>query len=669
LYWKDGWKIMAEESTIEWVCTQYRERVKALFEMLDLERDGLQAVKAAVAGDDPIGACTALLAYYRQGHSGTWLRWPAVRPGFTRDKSADAILNDKFSFYGQTDRVPRTPGGGLEWTHPGPSDDWEWTLALNRHFHLGQLLDAYRVTGNSEYVLRIDEHIRDWISASLPYPARSNATAIWRGLEISFRAKIWAQVFFGLQQDALFTPAARLLMLTSLPEHAHHLRHFHNPSSNWTTMELSALGMIAAAWPEYRESPAWLNYASATLTRELAKQVYPDGAQHELTSHYHWVALSNFEQFADICRGAGLSLPDEYGARLESMWQYLAFTLRPDGHGLLNNDSDLDDNRDRVLKAAKIYNRPDWAYIASHGAKGDLPEGGPSFIFPWAGQLVFRSGWETDALWAFFDLGPFGTAHQHNDKLHLSVSAFGRDLIVDSGRFTYSGKDVHFRNHYALVSRAHNVILLDGKGQGPGPLCAQAPIAENDYSISSGMTFARGTCDHFDALLGQAVHTRVVICHSNNFIIVADRIETDRARSLETLWHWHPRCTVVMDGQTVLSTDEGLGNLRIVPVAGFSWNSRVLKGQEDPHLQGWYSERYNKWEPNPTAVLTADIDGTTSFAWLLLPARGKVRMVRGEILDTTADALRLRIQIQGEAALTFSVPWRNRVPVVELDGP
>lgn len=35
---------------------------------------------------------------------------------------------------------------------------------------------------------------------------------------------------------------------------------------------------------------------------------------------------------------------------------------------------------------------------------------GPSSLFPWAGQVVFRSGYDADATWAFFDIGPYGSS-------------------------------------------------------------------------------------------------------------------------------------------------------------------------------------------------------------------------------------------------------------------
>lgn len=84
------------------------------------------------------------------------------------------------------------------------------------------------------------------------------------------------------------------------------------------------------------------------------------------------------------------------------MWNYLAMTIRPDGFGVLNNDSDLNNNRQNVLEAAQKYERPDWTYVVSNGAKGAKPNAAPSVFFPWAGQLISRSGYGQKAHWSFW---------------------------------------------------------------------------------------------------------------------------------------------------------------------------------------------------------------------------------------------------------------------------
>ena len=87
-----------------------------------------------------------------------------------RKHVADAVLEDRFTFYTFEDRVSAHGGmGGLDWTHTGPSDDREWAWALNRHYHLAVLLRAYLATGDAKYAGTMSAHLCDWALHS-PYP-------------------------------------------------------------------------------------------------------------------------------------------------------------------------------------------------------------------------------------------------------------------------------------------------------------------------------------------------------------------------------------------------------------------------------------------------------------------------------------------------------------------
>ncbi|MBN2309247.1 MAG: heparinase, partial [Candidatus Hydrogenedentes bacterium] len=292
-------------ATVEEVCEAYPARIDGLLEALDLERPGLEKAKAAADAGDRAAACQALLAYYRDGDTAAWLRQPLPEPGEGRDAAADAVLDGVFTNYRITAKVPTRPDGGLDWAYNGPDGDKEWGWGLNRHPWAGTLLRAYRTTGNPIYLDELDRLIQDWILVN-PYPGKRNSTPQWRGLEVRSRAGgQWLPIFFGLQQADGFTPATRLLMLSSVPDHAHYARHFHARGGNWITMEMNGLASIAAAWPEFREAGAWADYAAERLLPEMAAQVYPDGVQMELTSHYHRVALHSFEQFATILARAG----------------------------------------------------------------------------------------------------------------------------------------------------------------------------------------------------------------------------------------------------------------------------------------------------------------------------------------------------------------------------
>jgi hypothetical protein len=312
----------------------------------------------------------------------------------------------------------------------------------------------------------------------------------------------------------------------------------------------------------------------------------------------------------------------------------LAWTMRPDGFGLLNNDGDLDYNRQSVLDAAGKYGEKEWEYIASNGENGTKPEL-PSIMFPWAGHLISRSGLDTDAQWSFFDVGPWGSGHQHNDKLHLSVAAYGHDLLVDAGRFAYRGEVADKFRPYAQGSQGHNIILIDGKGQAPGPDVFDKPVPEKDYCITSGYDWAQSSFSQFKGLEGSCSHTRTLYTKRGQFWVVVDQIKTDRPRMIEALWDWHPSCKVESrDG--IVRTNNPKGNLQIVLVGGQHWTVDQVKGQEQPEIQGWYSKEYNICEPNTTTVFKTPIDRKSTFIWVLYPSANVELTVKTRIISETS---------------------------------
>lgn len=645
-------------NTVAEVCDAYPDRITFLLESMNLETSELKSVQTAFEKGDLPRACEELLAYYRTGTQAAWLRKSSLPPvSNLRNTVADTILQDIFTVQGVSGKSPRTTEGHLDWAHTGPRDDQEWAWGVNRHYPLRSLMSIYLTEGNPEYVTAIDGLIKDWVLSSLPYPAKKSSTAMWRGLEASFRVKMWAQIFYGLMDHEALSPATRLLLLSSIPEHAHYARHFH-AKGNWLTMEMSGLATAAAAWPEFRDAPKWIAYSKARMTESLAEQIYPDGVQTELTSHYHYVALHNFDLFKQILAEIEEPLPEEFTRQIESMWQYLAYSMRPDGFGPLNNDSDRDYNRERILKAAGQYDRPDWQYIASNGRVGEEPTNGPSVVFPNAGQVIIRSGFEKDAHWAFFDVGPWGSGHQHNDKLHMSISAYGRDLLIDGGRFAYRGAIADTFRSYARSSESHNVLLIDGEGQAAGPKVSEAPISESSYQLTEAYDYATGDFSDFNNLEGTATHTRTVCYIRENYWIVVDHINTDRPRDIQTLWHWHPDTKVNVQKKQVVATDNDRGNLRIVPIGKRKWDIELISGQHSPSIQGWYSERYNEYQAAIASIYSTRIETSSSFIWLLCPSEYAAPDLKVKVLSQTDEGIRLRVKGE-ETQWEVNVPLRN----------
>jgi hypothetical protein len=128
------------------------------------------------------------------------------------------------------------------------------------------------------------------------------------------------------------------------------------------------------------------------------------------------------------------------------------------------------------------------------------------------------------------------------------------------------------------------------------------------------------------------------------YIIVVDRVTTDRIRTIQATWHAHPNSTVrfhrnaslthaaqqplvTVTGVDTATAEPSAAMLTLVPCAmDFPWDSEaVVRGQRANGTaavpwQGWYSATYNGNASAPTLVFDGHVPETGALlGWLLLP--------------------------------------------------
>lgn len=668
------------------LCRDESPRVKRLLDALDLARPGLERVKAAAEANDMPGAMKALLDHYKSAETATWLRRPAPTPSDRTDEAAEKLLNDTITVQHKEAKVPRLANGRIDWNFAGPENERQWSLIFLRHYFLRSAALAYADTGKEAYAKAINEYLRDFILSNPPPDKRSNGPPWGGGLEVAARLRAWAAIFYALQHTDSFTPSTRVLMLSAIPEHAEHLLLFHTRGSNMALLQMHGLAEAGAAFPEFKRGKAWLNYAQNICEKEARSTIYPDGAHKELTDMYHFYSTASLEGVEENLRRGGLKPSQLLRDTMERMWAYSAYIVSPDGFNPAGNDSDYKNFTPQIIDAAKRYNRPDWTYIATNGKEGAKPADttkdfvvrGASVVFPWAGQVYMRNGFDREAQWSYFDAGPWGenqatgAGHQHHDALHLSVSAFGRPLLVDGGRYTYM---TNLWWHYFTHSASHNVVLLDGRGQNPRETVAEKPLDTNTYTLADRFDFAVA---RFDDGFGDessrnvpkggrkpnpfpGEHTRAVMYIRDTGWLVVDRVTSEKARTHQTLWHFHPDCTVVSYGNNATSTDDGKGNLRIVPalqpgVDAAIMKIELVKGREKPTVQGWYGKEYGEKYPAFTAIYTTPFDKSLTTAWLLVPAKGGVPKATLTIAESGEHAVTLVARVGDQPPIKATLP-------------
>lgn len=613
-----------------------------------------EAQKTAEGGDYKT-ALLEIVGYFKGIDRAAYFTYPPSSP--LAISTADDVLKGKLSIMGIDGKFIRGDNGLIDWESLGDTGNEQWSGLLSRHLYMADMLAAYKSTSNAAYIDTINTHLFDFI-VQAKSPMRNlqpdkvswaiaavekghnidDDTVLswlpkWYTLNAAIRVDTWLKLFWGMQDIEMFTDNTRAVMLVSFFEHCTYIRWHHRDNGNWKVGEMKALAKASVCFPEFAPSSQWLSYAMDELTKELNYQVYPDGVQKELCASYHRGVLNAYTEVEDIFEKSGRDLPAQFATIIRKMYEYLAFSARNTGYSPLCNDSDNDYVAPLIRKAAEKFKTDELIYAASYGKNGKWAKPNYGTVFEYAGQAVFRDGFAADGDWSFFDIGPWGIGHQHNDKLHLSVAVGGRDILIDCGRYTYNGyHDLSDKwRNYFTSSDSHNVILIDGVGQSKRAKETELPISGSDYYLDAKFSFARGTySDGYNGLkdkdagkvAGKAAHTRNLLYVHGFGWIVADTIDTDRARDVDILWHFHPDCAVVIDGQKVYTNDKDKGNLLIAPADNYQLNLTKIKGVQEPEVQGWYSEKFSVKVPCDVAVYNGKIAQSTTFIWLLIPFKG-----------------------------------------------
>ncbi len=626
-----------------------------------------EAARAAVLGD--------LLRHFHEMVKSYQTGWYTALPEWNADthREADDAVKNTFTEQGVTATVPHAPEGGLDWSWRGPNDDPEFAWFLNRLHQLPALLVAWRETHDKRYLDALNAQLRDWIAHN-PRPHYYSLSSAWRALEAARRMDdSWLPMLFSPQALDL-APDVQLGLLADIQDHAECLRDTHAPYGNHLISEMGGLATIALAFPAFKDAASWLDYAMAKTHAEMNKQIYPDGTHTELAGLYQRVVLQSLQDLADVLKAAHRG--KEFAGlkrELENGWNYYAYVMTPRGEGPLNNDSDLDFNRFWLRDVVTRYERKDWQFLATAGREGTEPANPPSRYFPWAGQAVMRGGWGTRDQWAYFDAGPYGTDHQHEDRLHLSISGESRNFLTDNGRFTYVPGP--WRDYFAGPT-GHNIILLDGHGTSHAPNRASRE-ADVRHEITPALDFFAATAPYAgDWLAGQgpSYHTRAILYIRADYWIVADRVLTAGGpRRVDALWHFHPDCDVKSDGNLVFTTNAREGNLGLLAVEakGAPWTREMIKGREGDAPQGWYSAQLNERLAATCADFSTIISSPHTFAWVIWmePAGRPVPALQPhvEVLEDSPARLRLRLRWPGgktdEATIPFTaegaVAWKT----------
>jgi hypothetical protein len=344
----------------------------------------------------------------------------------------------------------------------------------------------------------------------------------------------------------------------------------YSSAANHTIAEATGLVYAGVLFPEFSGAERWRSIGIQLLSREVERQVLPDGGGAEQTFAY----LRQITDLASLARGIEphLRVLDD---RIAAARRFLVET-----QGAMRALEIGDDDGGHAL-SRHWRNEPALATDLAHTVT--FPDAGVSVLrsrSPEGHQILFRHG--------TLGLSPLN-GHGHASLLSITWQHRDRELLVDTGTYTYTG-DARWRRHFRGTS-AHNTVSVDGRDQSTqrGAFLWHPDVrARLVHASDDEFTTLLATHDGFRGL--PVRHWRGIVYGHGGRLLVWDRVEGRGTHSV-SLW-WHLAADAELWGERIVTEDlqlrmgiQGAGELR------------RYRGSVQP-IAGWRSLGYGHKRPN-----------------------------------------------------------------------
>lgn len=582
---------LAQEATRDFIVPR-----ASFVRLLDLDKPELAAVKAALDKDDVAGAETAYVAYFRARTLETPLltNWSAVAqvPNWRRDYADRTLaghIDDGYSVYD----VPPT---GLDW-HNSPLS------CVTRFPVLEHLRHAYHQTGDPKYARFMVEHMLGYVAA---YPIEEfvgkHTLEGWVSHTTVARPWYWAMI-----PERLMEMPQSVALLRSSPDVSDEelLRLLHRmymecgylstEIKGWVDRRhnggcamIEALAVSATVLSDFPQAQRWLDQAAELELQYLAQSFYPDGMCVELTTAYS-------SSVSQAVQGLCYALRDrpaiaQHRDKVEALITCMAGLTDPTGW--LPSFGDLyATTADRGINAAAAQ----WCgldYVKP--LLGGRPGAPPPFLnWPlpgqeqWCGYYAMRSGWDPQGRYLAIDGGPWGTTHQHGDKLSFVVTALGSKFIIDPSGTRYAANTPDSFISRQASGFLHNTITIDGVDEfihEGSEMEAKAPLTNRWETGDRHTLFA---ASYSFAPLKPVKWERRVLFADKRYWLVQDVLTGEQPEAqVEQNFQFEADIQISFEGNKTIATAPSGAKLVLVPLGG-DLKPILSLGDKQPHTSYW----------------------------------------------------------------------------------
>jgi len=593
-------------------------------------------------------------------------------------------------------------GEEIDWLYNPTADtskDPEWSWSLFRTGYWVTLGRAYEMTHDEKYavefVKQLKSFIKRWPLEKFLEDFEKNSKYVfpghaWRTIETAMRIYTsWLPCMVYFRKSPSWDTEGWIYFLNSIYDHAEYLYYHYNnhaTSSNWLTMECSALFQIGVLFPEFNRAKEWMKLAYKRVTHEVRYSFDHEGVHMERTPIYHLVATGAFLQAYRIARLNNIVVPPYMLPILEKAAEYIMKLVKPDfstpmigdadrnslldrksdtslyeGMNLTIDPHDLNEMRSFFRTMAELTGREDFKYFST-GRKEGTPPKNKNYGLADQGFYITRTGWEEKDNYLMvtgvqLERGERST-HSHYDAGHIELQVEGQDILVDTGRYIYNASIWSDWRKYFRSPAAHNTVFVDEHIMGEVPDTSDRTRGVRTFChlFESNENYDLIDVSHNGyAFMEEPVfHRRRVIYLKPDIWLVDDIITGYGEHDYKLYFNFAPgELKALKEDSDSYSFVRNRVSVDIMPVLKDTMTSQVLEGSENPK-GGWISYGYPVKVPAPQLIYRKNGKAPVRFLTAIMKSGC------AEVSSTVdEDQSMIRLNIKGQVSWQLELGYDN----------
>ncbi len=495
-------------------------------------------------------------------------------------------------------------------------DDRSWNYSKHSLTMLDKLLSAHSNMPDKIYLLLPAINIAlDWTEKHIDEKGNAVETLskfAWYDMAVGIRALRLAYIIDAARQYNLLSPNQDELLWKALKAHQRYLEDdkniiFHNNHGYYQAAGQIAMGRRFQDIDS--DMAAAVVQGTERLNIMLKQQFTEEGVHREHSPYYHYMVYNTLLSIIknELINDVSLT---KYTHNIESS---LSYFITPD-QNLVN----FGDSNQRTFKYDDEKARGTWQtelmkFVTTNGEIGSLSESKLK-VFKEAGYFIVRTNRDLSSLrydnysYLAQNAAFHSRTHKHADDLSFVWHDRGHNILIDAGRYGYVGKtevgsdlwlEGYWYSHpnrlYCESTRAHNTLEFDEVNYPRKGVKPYGSAIGRHHQYDNGLTVLETECKHFESIR----RVRVLIYMPNQWLIVYDWFK-DNINDKHDVRQWFnfaPEIKLTQINNSYSTKLDDKTELHITNLLDDVTASNIMRGIEEPRLQGWFSPAEKEFIP------------------------------------------------------------------------